>query len=35
MTAPFVLASWVVQLLDQRFNARANNKDSHVARPQN
>ena len=35
MTAPFVLASWVVQLLDQRFNARANNKDSHVAHAQN
>jgi urea transporter len=28
LTAPFVLASWVVQLLEQHFNARANNGDS-------
>jgi len=28
MTAPFVLASWAVQLLEQRFNARAKNGDS-------
>jgi urea transporter len=28
LTAPFVLASWVVQLLDQRFNAPANNSQS-------
>lgn len=35
LTAPFVLASWVVQLLEQRFNARGSNKDSYVARPQN
>jgi urea transporter len=25
LTAPFVLASWVVQLLEQHFNARPNN----------
>jgi len=35
MTAPFVLASWVVQLLEQRFNARANNEGAHVGHPQN
>ena len=35
MTAPFVLASWIVQLLGQRLNARSNNGDSHVIHPQN
>ncbi|OXC74172.1 urea transporter [Caballeronia sordidicola] len=35
LTAPFVLASWFVQLLEQRFNARANHGDAHVAHPQN
>jgi urea transporter len=28
LTAPFVLASWLVQLLEQHFNARANNGDA-------
>jgi len=28
LTAPFVLASWLVQLLAQHFNARANNGDA-------
>lgn len=35
MTAPFVLASWIVQLLEQRLNARTISKDSHAAQPQN
>ncbi|QIE26840.1 Urea transporter (plasmid) [Caballeronia sp. SBC1] len=33
MTAPFVLASWAVQLLEQRFNARVNSGESDVAHP--
>ena len=35
MTAPFVLASWAVQLLEQRFNPRADHKVAHVAHAQN
>jgi urea transporter len=33
LTAPFVLASWGVQALMQRFDASANPGDSHVVHP--
>ena len=35
MTAPFVLASWVVQMFERRLRARTISKDSPVAQPQN